>query len=191
MATTITGKLNKPANTFQAGESTGFGIRLGVKYRDPKTKQDEWCNYSAVIFAKSLGQIQFYQSALVEGSVVEVSCDQLKIDTYDGQNGQVLSIDMLNARLGYINTAQGAPQNPTPSQQGFQQQAPQQPAHVNQAPQIQGGFQANAPQAQQQPARDANGFTKTQGGFAQPAQQQATKVNPQEPSIDFDSDIPF
>jgi len=145
MATTITGKLNKAANTFQAGESTGFGIRLGVKYRDPKTKQDDWCNYSAVIFAKSPGQIQFYQSALIEGSIVEVSCDQLKIDTFDGQNGQVLSIDMLNARLGYVHTAQGAPQqqNNNQNQQqnnGFQQQGQQQG----------GGFQQNNNQGQQQ-----------------------------------------
>ena len=149
MATTITGKLNKAANQFQAGESTGFGIRLGVKYRDPKTKQDEWCNYSAVIFAKSTGQIQFYQSALIEGSVVEVSCDQLKIDSFDGQNGSVLSIDMLNAKLGYIHTAQGAPQQ---ASNGFQQQAPQQQSGFQQAPQqapVQGGFQ-------QQPAQNMN-----------------------------------
>ena len=53
MATTITGKLNKPANIFQAGDSTGFGVRIGVKCRDPKTKADVWTNYSAVIFAKS------------------------------------------------------------------------------------------------------------------------------------------
>lgn len=98
----ITGKLNKPANVFKAGESTGFGIRLGVKYRDPKTKTDEYTNYSAVIFAKSPNQIQFYQNVLVEGSVVEVSAEQLKVDSYDGQNGTVLSIDMLNARLGYV-----------------------------------------------------------------------------------------
>jgi len=109
MSTTITGKLNKAANQFQAGDSTGFGIRLGVKYRDPKTKQDDWCNYSAVIFAKSPGQIQFYQNALIEGSVIEVSCEQLKIDSYDGNNGAVLSIDMLNAKLGYVHTSQ-APQ---------------------------------------------------------------------------------
>jgi len=59
------------------------------------------------------------------------------------------------------------------SQQGQQQQAPQQPYNK---PQQQGGFQ------QQQ-----------QGGFSpqQPAQQPAPKVNPQEPSIDFDDDIPF
>jgi len=142
MATTITGKLNKAANVFQAGESTGFGIRLGVKYRDPKTKEDAWCNYSAVIFAKSPGQIQFYQSALVENSVVEVSCDQLKIDSFDGQNGQLLSIDMLNARLGYVHTGQqvqSQQQVQTQQQsQGFQPQQ-QQP---------QGGFQQQAPQQQ-------------------------------------------
>ncbi len=136
MATTITGKLNKPANVFQAGDSTGFGIRLGVKYRDPKTKEDAWCNYSAVIFAKSAGQIQFYQNALIEGSIVEVSAEQLKVDSFQGKDGVILSIDMLNARLGYVHTAQGAPQ------QGFQQ-APQQ--QYNQAPPQQQGFQQAQP----------------------------------------------
>ena len=143
MSTTITGKLNKAANQFQAGDSTGFGIRLGVKYRDPKTKQDDWCNYSAVIFAKSPGQIQFYQNALIEGSVIEVSCEQLKIDSYDGNNGAVLSIDMLNAKLGYVHTSQ-APQQQQQQQQ--QQQAPQ------------NNFQQQAPQNnfQQQPQQQQN-----------------------------------
>jgi single-strand DNA-binding protein len=65
-----------------------------------------------------------------------------------------------------------APQQPAQQQGGFQQQAPQQPA------QQQGGFQQQAPQ---QPAQ--------QQGYTQPNQQ--AKVNPQEPSIDFDDDIPF
>tara|TARA_R110000772_G_scaffold266886_1_gene389965 strand:- start:86 stop:607 length:522 start_codon:yes stop_codon:yes gene_type:complete len=170
MATTITGKLNKPANIFQAGESTGFGIRLGVKYRDPKTKQDDWCNYSAVIFAKSAGQIQFYTDALVAGAIVEVTAEQLKIDSFQGNESVMLTIDMLNARLGYVfsgqapNNQQAAPQN----QGGYSQPAPQQ-----QAPQ-QGGFnQGQAPQRQQaqggfanqQEPRDAQGFTRAQGGF--------------------------
>ena len=128
----ITGKLNKPARIFQAGESTGFGIRLGVKYRDPKTKQDEWTNYQAVIFAKSPGQIQFYQNALVEGAIVEVSSEQLKIDSFDGQNGAVLTIDMLSARLGYVYSPQGGQPVQQNVQQGFQQQ-PQQQAQQNQA----------------------------------------------------------
>ena len=77
-------------------------------------------------------------------------------------------------------------QQAAPQQGGYapqaQQQAPQQAynkpaqqggyAHQGQAPQQQGGY---APQGQ------------PQGGF----QQSAPKVNPQEPSIDFDDDIPF
>ena len=62
-----------------------------------------------------------------------------------------------------------------------------------QAPQ-QGGF---APQGQQQAPQQQGGYApaQQQGGFSQQAPQQAQqapKVNPQEPSIDFDdSDIPF
>ena len=143
MSTTITGRLNKPANQFQAGESTGFNVRLGVKYRDPKTKQDDWTNYSAVVFAKAPNQINFYQSALVEGAVVEVSGDTLKIDSYEGQNGTSLTIEILNARLGYIHSPQQAPQQQAAPQ--YQQQAPQQaPPQYQQQQQPQQGF--NQPQ---------------------------------------------
>ncbi|GAA6203783.1 MULTISPECIES: single-stranded DNA-binding protein [Thalassotalea] len=74
---------------------------------------------------------------------------------------------------GFANQAQQKPaQQPVykaPQQQGYQQQAPQQQS---------GGY---AQQGQQQ------------GGFnqGQQNQQQAPKVNPQEPTIDFDDDIPF
>ena len=37
MATTVTGKLNQAASIFQAGESTGFGLRIGVQYYDRET----------------------------------------------------------------------------------------------------------------------------------------------------------
>lgn len=114
-----------------------------------------------------------------------------------------------------------APQNQQDPQQqghsqntGFQQQAPQQRAPQQRAPQQQGGY---APQAQQ-PAQQAYNKPPQQSGYAQPSQpspqqapqqggyaqrnqqqggfsqqqpQQAPKVNPQEPSIDFDDDIPF
>lgn len=57
---------------------------------------------------------------------------------------------------------------------------------ANKPAQQQGGF---ANQGQQQPAQ------QQQGGFAnqgqQQQQQQRPKVNPQEPTIDFDDDIPF
>ena len=143
----ITGKLNKPARTFQAGDSTGFGIRLGVKYRDPKTKQDEWTNYQAVIFAKSPGQIQFYTDVLVEGAVVEVSAEQLKIDQFDGEQGPILSIDMLNTRLGYVHAPQGQAQAQQ-NQGGFQQNNQQQGQGGFQQQQSQGGFQQSNQQQQ-------------------------------------------
>jgi single-strand DNA-binding protein len=160
MAHTIVGKLNKNASIFQAGESTGFGIRLGVKYYDRETQQNEWTNYEAAIFAKQPNQIQFYQNALVEGSVIEVSGDSLKIKSFDGQNGQQLSIEILNAKLGYVHTGQQS-NNQQQYQQQQPQQQPQQQGGFNQQPQQQGGF---APQQQPQ----------QQGGFA-PQQNQ----NPQ------------
>lgn len=174
MAHTIVGKLNKNASIFQAGESTGFGIRLGVKYYDRETKQNEYTNYEAAIFAKQPNQIQFYQSALVEGSVIEVSGDQLKIKSFDGQNGQQLSIEILNAKLGYVHTAQQqAPQQQNQYQQPQQQQGgftPQQPQQQQGgfAPQQQGGFNN-----QQQAPQQQGGFApqqQNQGGFA-PQQQ--------------------
>ena len=102
MSITITGKLNKAANQFAAGESTGFGIRLGVQYYDRDTKQKEWTNYECVIFAKAPAQIQFYQNTLVEGAVIEVTGEQAKINIFEGQNGPQHSIELLNARLGYV-----------------------------------------------------------------------------------------
>ena len=159
MSTTITGKLNKPANQFQAGESTGFSIRLGVKYRDPKTKQNEFTNYQAVIFAKAPAQIQFYNDVLVEGAVVEVTCEQLKIDSFEGNNGPMLSIDMLNARIGYVHSPNQQPaqaprqatQQPQYQQQPQQQpQQQQQPQYQQQPPQTLQQYNNQAPQAPQQ-----------------------------------------
>lgn len=140
MGTTVTGKLNKAANQFQAGESTGFGIRIGVKFRDPKTKQDDWCNYQAVIFAKSPGQIQFYNDVLVEGAIVEVTAEQLKIDSYQGTSDVMLSIEMLNARLGYVYSPNQAPAQQQAPQHGHIPPQPQQSFQAPQQPPQQGGY---------------------------------------------------
>lgn len=174
MATTITGKLNKTANQFQAGESTGFSIRLGVKYRDPKTKQNEFTNYQAVIFAKAPAQIQFYNDVLVEGAVVEVTCEQLRIDSFEGNNGPMLSIDMLNARLGYVHSPNQQPAQPQrqPAQQQPVQQQPQ--PQYQQQPQQQQQYQQQ--QSQQQPQN----------------LQQYNQQQPQAPQqFEDDSEIPF
>lgn len=135
MSHTITGKLGKDATEFQAGDSTGFGIRLGVQYYDRDTKSKEWCNYEAAVFSNNQAQIAFLRSNLCKDSIVEVSCEQLKIKSFDGQNGQSLSLEMIGAKIGYSFN---------PNYNPNQQQAPQQ---QQQAPQ-QGGF---APQQQQAP----------------------------------------
>ncbi len=125
MATTVTGKLNKAASQFQAGDSTGFGFRFGVKYYDRETKADAWTNYEAVVFAKAPAQVKFYQEVLVEGAIVEVSGDKQKIRQFQGNNGLSLSIELLDAKLGVVFAPQAQQQ---PQQQQAQQprQAPQQ-----------------------------------------------------------------
>lgn len=141
MATTVTFKLNKDATQFQAGESVGFGIRGGVKYYDRQTKQDAYTNFEAVIFAKQQRQVEFYQSALVAGSIVEVTGQKLAIKQFQGNNGLSLSIELLDASIGFIGTA-GAQQA-----QGNQpqQQRPQQNSYA----QAGGGMQRPQQQIQQ------------------------------------------
>ncbi len=123
MSHTITIKLNKAAHEFKAGESTGFGVRGGVKYFDRKSKSSEWTNYQAVVFAKAPAQIDFYRNALVEGSIVEVTGKQQKIEVYEGQSGQQISIELLDASLGFIGT---------PGQSAPQRQPAQAPSAANQ-----------------------------------------------------------
>lgn len=143
----ITVKLNKAANEFQAGEGVGFNVRGGVQYYDRKTKSKEWTNYSAVIFAKAPAQIDFYRSALVEGAIVELGSKQLKIDIYEGNNGPIHSIEMVDAWIGSINqSAQKAPQQQAAPQ--YQQQAA--PQQYQQAPAQAPQQYQQAPQQQQQ-----------------------------------------
>ena len=102
MSISITGKLNKAANQFQAGDSKGFGIRLGVRFYNRETKEQEYTNYEAVIFAREGAQADFYTSALVEGSIVEVSGSGCQIKTFDGSNGAVNTISILDSKLGFV-----------------------------------------------------------------------------------------
>ncbi len=169
MAHTITGKLNKAATQFQAGDATGFGLRLGVKYYDRETKKDEFCNYEAVIFAKAPAQIQFYQNVLVEGAIVEVSGDKQKIRQFQGQNGLSLSIELLDAKLGFVYAPNQQPQQQPQRQAQQSQQGYQQPQQRQAPPQ---GYQGQMPQQQ----------------FAQP---QHPRDDYGQPMPDFHDDIPF
>ncbi len=159
MAHTIVGKLNQAATQFQAGDGTGFGVRVGVQYYDRETKQKEWTNYECVIFANQAAQIQFYQSALVEGSVVELSGESIKIKTFDGQNGQKITLELIGAKLGYVHTGQSQ----APQQHGY---APQQQAPNHQyQPQQQAPAQQQYQQAPQQNAPQKQSGYAPQGGF--------------------------
>lgn len=130
---TVAFKLNKDASQFQAGESIGFGIRCGVKCQDPKTKEEKWTNYQAVIFAKSPAQIDFYSRALVAGTMAVVSGEKISVEEFQGTNGLTINLNLLNARVEAVHTAdagqqsQQQPQRQAP-QQRPQQQAPQQAA---------------------------------------------------------------
>lgn len=133
MATTITSKLNQAASQFQAGDSTGFGIRLGVQYYDRETQSKQWTNYECAIFAKNPNQISFLQANLVEGAIVEVTGQQEKIKSFDGQNGQKLSIELIDAKIGYIHS--GLQQDQQPQQRNAApHQAPQRQAPQRQQP---------------------------------------------------------
>lgn len=156
MATTVTFKLNKDATQFQAGESVGFGIRGGVKYYDRQTKQDAYTNFDAVIFAKQQRQVEFYQSALVAGSIVEVTGQKLAIKQFQGNNGLSLSIELLDASIGFIGTA-GAPQAQGQQQQQGYQQQPQQHQQQNGYAQASGSMQ----RPQQQPQGGYQDFDDT------------------------------
>jgi len=109
MSISVTGKLNKPANEFQAGASKGFGLRLGVKFYNRETKDYDWTNYEAVIFAKEGAQANFYKQVLVEGSIVEVSGTGCQIRTFNGSNGPINSISILDAKLGFMFSGSVSP----------------------------------------------------------------------------------
>ena len=122
MSISVTGKLNKAANQFQAGESKGFGVRVGVKFYNRETKAQEWTNYEAVVFAKAGAQSDFYESALVEGSVIEVSGSGCQIKTWESTNGPIHSIVILDAKIGFVLSNEAPRSIEAPQQQQPQQQ---------------------------------------------------------------------
>lgn len=116
MAHSITVRLNKPAREFQAGENIGFNIRAGVQYYDRQTKKKEWTNYSAAVFAKPGPQADYYRSVLVEGGIVEIIGENIKVDVYQGKNGQSITLELLNAKIGFAASGNG-PQQQSSNQQ--------------------------------------------------------------------------
>ena len=182
MSTTITIKLNKDAHQFQAGESAGFGIRGGVQFYNRDTKAKEWTNYEAAVFVRNPAQVQFYQDNLREGSIVQITGQTERIKQFDGNNGPMFSIELIDASIGYINSPQYA-QQASQQQQAPQRQAPQQ---QQQQPQQRQPAQQQAPQ---QPAQQQY----TQGHPEPKRQPQNLNQYNQAPPQQFedDTDIPF
>ena len=115
MSHSVTAKLNRPANEHAGQNGVTFFVGLGEKNYDFKLKTNVYTNYDAALFAKD-AQIEFYRSALVEGAIITVSGTGLILDVSNTQYPKLLIQD---AKLGFVNSPQGA----APQQQAPQQQA--------------------------------------------------------------------
>jgi len=121
MSHTITGKLNKAARRYDNQNGSTFFVSVGEKNYNYKDKKDEWTNYEAALFAKD-AQINFYESALIEGSIVSISGTGLIID--DSNKDYKAKLVIQDAKLVYISYESGNQQQKPPSQPQ-QQKAPQ------------------------------------------------------------------
>lgn len=84
MAHSITVRLNKPAREFQAGKISDSTSVLAFSITIARQKKKEWTNYSAVVFAAG-AQADYYRSVLVEGGIVEITGENIRVDVYQGK----------------------------------------------------------------------------------------------------------
>ena len=110
MTHSVTCKLNKDARQHQGQNGVTFFVSLGEQSYNFKTKQKEWCNYDAALFAKD-GQIQFYSDVLKAGNIVTVTATGLLIES-DPTGQYPPKAIMQDAKLGFTHSpAVGMPQN--------------------------------------------------------------------------------
>lgn len=216
---TILGNLGKdPEVRFMpnGGAVANITVATSDTWKDKQTgEQKEKTEWHRVVMFGKLAEIA--GEYLKKGSKVylEGSLQTRKWTNQQGQDQYTTEI-VLQGFNGVMQMLDGKPsgqqggfqqQGQQQGQQqngGFQQQAPQQSSQqqYNKPAQQQGGFSQQG--QQQQTPQQQGGFSQQgqqqqapqqQGGFSQQGQQQpqqqAPKVNPQEPSIDFDDDIPF
>lgn len=177
-----------------------FTVATSEAWKDKKSgEQKRKTEWHRIVIYKRLAEIA--GEYLKKGSKVYLE-GKLKTRKWQNQQGQdqytteivANEMQMLDSR----GQGQGGFQSSAPQQDGYQQQAaPRQPAQ-------QQNYQHPAQQPAQQQSYQQPAQTSTQGGAQsgyqqQPAQQGGfqqqnqsnVKVNPQEPKIDFDDDIPF
>ncbi len=196
------------------GAVANFTVATSETWKDKQSgEQKEKTEWHRIVMYQRLAEIA--GEYIKKGSKVYLE-GRLQTRKWQNQQGVdqytteivVNDMQMLDSR-GAGQQQQGGFQQQAPAQQGgFQQQA--KPAAQQGGFQQQGGYQQQAKPAaqqggyqQQKPAAQQGGFQQqapAQGGYQAPAQQggfqqqapaQAPKVNPQEPTIDFDDDIPF
>ena len=173
--------------------------------KDKQTgEQKELTEWHRVVFNGRLAEVA--GEYLKKGSKVYIE-GSLRTRKWQNQQGvdqytteiranEMQMLDSRNAGMGAQQGGQQAggfqPQAPAAAaqQNNYKPNAPQKPAmqqggyqNQNSAPQ-QGGYQ------NQNSAPQQGGYQK-QGGYQQQNQAAAPKVNPQEPVMDFDDDIPF
>lgn len=162
MSHSITCKLNKAARQHQNQSGMTFFVDLGEKNYNFKTKQNEYTNYSAALFAKD-AQIQFYTDALVEGAVIEVSGTGIIVEMPDDPQYKP-RLQIQDAKLGFVHSGQQPQQSHQAHQQQQAYQQPQQAPQQQMAPQ---GYQHQAPAPQQpqgtQPPSQAQPYAPQQG----------------------------
>lgn len=169
MPGTVIGKLNNDAREFQAGQSTGFGFRIGEKGYNRETREVEWTNYEAAVFSNKPKMIEALRNRLLNGAVVCVSYQGQRIKQFEGQNGLILSIELDDCKVVRIIDRADVPQVPAA-------QPAAQPAG--------NGFA---------PSHPRNASPQSAAQYGQPAAVQpaaASHSNP--PEMDkYDDDIPF
>jgi hypothetical protein len=144
MGVTVTGKLNRAAHEH----GNNFFVDIGKREFNYKTKEKEWVNYSAALYAKD-NQLDFYRQNLVEGAVIEVSGTGLLIDTSFTGNDGIIRPKLLIQNPTLCNKwDSSAPQH--------NYQAPQQHTQQTAPPpnQTQGVHNAQQPVPQQNPGFD-------------------------------------
>lgn len=129
----VTGTIRKAPYTKTGSNSKGewklYSIELSESWKD-KSGEKKWTNYRAAIFASSPGAISYNDEVLVEGSVVSISCEVLRLVTNESNGKSYTNLEMDNPRVVFAKSPDGAaPQQQAPQQQRAPQ--PQQNAQVD------------------------------------------------------------
>ncbi len=196
------------------GAVANFTVATSETWKDKQSgEQKEKTEWHRIVMYQRLAEIA--GEYLKKGSKVYLE-GRLQTRKWQNQQGvdqyttEIIANDMqmLDSRPsgqggGFQAQQTNAGYNQSPQQSGGynSMSSPQQSGGFNQssAPQQSGGYNQQTPQqgGYRQAAPQQSGYNKPaqsapqQGGYNQQPQQNAPKVNPQEPTIDFDDDIPF